>query len=148
MTAEAVTRRHPLRATLAGVLLFAIGAAIGAGAVMNYQRERDNLAGWTRTSGQVMQLLETSAGQRPVVGFTAPDGTRIRFTALAARGSSYRVGDAVTVMYPSDDPSGARLDVPLLRWGRPAFAAAGSIVLMALGAYVAWYARKTGLGDG
>jgi len=143
-----MSERHPLRATLAGVLLFAIGAAIGAGAVMNYQRERDNLAGWTRTNGQVMQLLETSRGQRPVIGFTAPDGSRMRFTALAASGTSYRVGDAVTVVYPADDPSGARLDSPVLRWGRPAFAAAGSIVLMVLGGYVAWYARKTGLADG
>ena len=143
-----MTGRHPLRATLAGVLLFAIGAAIGAGAVMNYQRERDRLAGWTRTNGQVMQLLETSGGQRPVVGFTAADGTRIRFTAFAARGTSYRVGDSVTVVHPVDDPSAARIDQPLARWGRPAFAAAGALVLMALGAYVAWYARKTGLGDG
>ena len=140
-----MTGRHPLRATLAGVLLFAIGAAIGAGAVMNYQREREHLAGWTRTNGQVMQLLETSAGQRPVIGFVAADGTRFRFTALAARGTSYRVGDAVTVLHPAGDPSGARLEQPLVRWGRPAFAAAGSIVLMVLGAYVAWYARRTGL---
>ena len=147
MTLDGATGRHPLRATLAGVLLFAIGAAIGAGALMNYQRERDNLEGWTRANGQVMQLLDTSSGQRPIVGFTAPDGTRVRFTALAARGSSYRVGDPVTVMFPSGDPSAARIDQPLMRWGRPAFAAAGSIVLMALGAYVAWYARKTGLGD-
>ena len=143
-----MTGRHPIRATLAGVLLFAIGAAIGAGAVINYQRERADLAGWTRASGEVMQLLETSGGPRPIVSFAAADGTRFRFTARTARGTSYKVGDPVTVLYPGDDPSSARIDQPLARWGRPAFAAAGSVVLMALGAYVAWYARKTGLGDG
>ena len=129
------------------MLLFVIGLGIGIGAFENYRRDRDRFQGWTRTSGQVMQLLQSSAGTRPIVGFAAADGTRIRFTALVPRGSSYKAGDTVTVVYPPDDPSAARIDSPLVRWARPAFAGAGSIVLMALGGYVAFYARKrAGLG--
>ena len=136
-----------MRAALAGVLLSVIGLAIGIGAFENYRRDRERFQGWTRTNGEVMQLLQASSGTRPIVSFTAADGTRIRFTALVPRGSSYKAGDTVTVVYPPDDLSAARIDSAFVRLARPMFAAAGSIVLMALGGYVAFYARKRALRD-
>jgi hypothetical protein len=136
-----------MRAALAGVLLSVIGLAIGIGAFENYRRDRERLQGWTRTNGEVMQLLQASSGTRPIVSFTAADGTRIRFTALVPRGSSYKAGDTVTVVYPPDDLSAARIDSAFVRLARPMFAAAGSIVLMALGGYVAFYARNRALRD-
>src|SRR3982751_1597773 len=134
----------PVRATLAGIFLFVIGLGIAGGAFTNYRRERDQYAGWQRADGQVVQMLQPPTGRaRPIVGFTAADGTRIRFTAVMPRGTgSYKTGDAVTVLYPIDEPSAARIDSPVVRWARPVYAACGSIVLMALGAYVAWYARR------
>src|SRR3954452_6590760 len=138
----------PIRAALAGVLLVVIGLAIGIGAFENYRRDRERLQAWTRTNGEVMQLLQSSSGTRPIVSFTAAEGTRIRFTALVPRGSSYRVGDRVTVVYPPGDLSAARVDSAFIRLARPVFAAAGSIVLMALGGFVAFYARNRALADG
>jgi hypothetical protein len=133
---------HPVRATLSGILLFAIGVAIGAGAFESYRRERDQLKGWQRADGRVVQLLPHAGGQpRPIVGFTAAGGDHIRFTSPAP-GRTYAVGDAVPVLYPVVDPSAARIDTPVIRWARTAYAAAGSLVLMALGAYVAWFARR------
>ncbi len=135
---------YPVRATLAGILLFAIGLAIGGGAYENYRREGDRLEGWQRVNGQVVQLLAAPGGaSRPVIGFTAADGDRIRFTASGPGSDrAYRVGDSVAVLYPMTNPSAARIDTPVIRWARSVFAAAGAVILMALGAYVAWYARR------
>lgn len=136
--------QHFVRATMAGLLLFVIGLAIGGGAFENFQRERERLEGWQRVDGEVVQLItESSRAARPVIGFTAAGGDRIRFTAMGSLGHrEYHVGDRVPVLYPLTDPSGARIDQPILRWARSAYAAAGALVLMVLGAYVAWYARR------
>lgn len=137
---------NTLRATLAGVLLFAIGIAIGGGAIVNYTRERGNLEGWQRADGEVLYFLTGLDGKpRPQIGFTA-GGERFRFTAagrLAYR--SYKVGDRVEVIYPADNPKAARLESPAIRWARTVYAGAGGIILMALGGYLAWYGRTTGM---
>ncbi len=135
---------HPVRATLAGLLLFVIGLAIGGGAFESFQRERERLGGWQRTDGEVVQLITGTAGAaHPVIGFTAAGGDRIRFTAMGSLGKrEYQLGDRVPVLYPLTDPSGARIDQPLLRWARSAYAGTGALVLMFMGAYVAWYARR------
>ena len=136
---------HPLRATLAGILLFVLGLAIGGGAFESYRRERDQLTAWLGADGQVVQLLTLQGGRgRAVVSYTTAAGDRIRFTAPPDRLTrrAYRVGDTVRVLYPIADPFAARIDSPVLRWARVAYAAAGAVVLMALGAYVAWYARR------
>jgi hypothetical protein len=112
---------HPIRAALAGILLVAIGLAIGGGALQNYWRERERLQAWARTEGEVVQLLTASGGARPIVGFTTSTGDRIRFTALN---------------------SAARIDSPVIRWARSVYAAAGAVALVALGAYLTWYARR------
>jgi hypothetical protein len=134
---------YPIRAALAGVLLFVVGLAIGGGAFESFRREGERLQGWQRADGQVVQVLHAGGTARPVVGFTASGGDRIQFTATgfsAAR--SYRIGDTVPVLYPIADPSAARIDSPVLRWARSAYAAVGAVILMGLGAYLAWYARR------
>jgi hypothetical protein len=134
---------HPVRATLAGILLFVIGLAIGIGAIENFRRERDRLQGWTRAEGEVVQVLQVSGRSRAVVGFTAAGGDRIRFTDPGGAGRrDYRVGERVPVLYPVVDPSAARLDSPAIRWARSIYAGTGALVLMALGIYIAWYARR------
>ena len=135
---------YSVRATLAGVLLFVIGVAIGGGAYENYRRERDRLLAWVQAEGEVVQLLTTSEGKsRPVVGFQTKTGDRIRFTPTGrAADRSYKSGDRVTVLYPAADPAAARIESPARRWARSVYAGVGSVILMALGAYVAWYARQ------
>ena len=138
---------YPVRATLAGVLLFVIGAAIGGGAYENYRREQDNLLAWVRVDGEVVQLETTAEGKsRPVVGFKTNNGDLIRFRPSARdTTASYKVGDRVPLLYPAADPAAARIESPARRWARSIYAGAGSVILMALGAYVAWYARQRAL---
>ena len=137
---------NPLRATLAGVLLFAIGIAIGGGAIVNYQRERGALEGWQRVEGTVVELVQFSDGKvRPRVAFTVNDEI-FRFTPrgpLADR--SYSAGDRVLVVYPFGSPQSAQLESTAIRWARTAYAGAGGLPLMVLGAFVAWQARRRGL---
>ena len=108
---------HPVRATLAGILLFVIGLAIAGGAYMNYSRERERLEAWLRADGEVVQVLHLSNGaSRPVIAFTA-GGDRYRFTASGRLAEHrYGIGDRVAVRYPIGDPSAAVIDSPALRW--------------------------------
>ena len=136
--------QYPVRATLAGVLLFVIGVAIGGGAYENYRREQDNLLAWVRVDGEVVQLETTAEGRsRPVISFKTNSGDLIRFRPAARDNTaSYKVGDRVPLLYPAVDPAAARIDRPALRWARSIYAGVGSVILMALGAYVTWYARQ------
>ena len=135
---------YPVRATLAGVLLFVIGVAIGAGAYENYRRERDRLQAWVQADGEVVELLTSAEGKtRPVVRFKTNAGNLMRFWPTGPGANhSYKVGDRVPVLYPAADPGAARVDTPGIRWARSLYAGVGSVILMALGGYVAWYARQ------
>ena len=135
---------NPVRASAAGVLLFAIGVAIGGGAIMNYERERQRLLAWNRADGEVVQLLQVSGGRaRPIVSFATAGGDRIRFTAMGRTADrNYQLGERVPVIYPIGDPAAARIDSPALRWGRSLYAGIGAVVIMVLGGYIAWYARR------
>lgn len=135
---------YPVRATLAGVLLFVIGVAIGGGAYENYRREQENLLAWVRADGEIVQVLTSAEGKpRPRVSFKSHSGDLFRFTASGPGANrSYKVGDHVTVLYPAADPEAARIDTPAIRWARSVYAGVGSVILMALGGYVAWYARQ------
>jgi hypothetical protein len=134
-----------VRATLAGVLLFAIGVAIGGGAIVNYQRERDAIEGWQRADGQVVELVQIKGKPRPLVSFSA-DGALFRFTPVGPLANrTYTVGDTVVVLYPLGQPKSAQLESTAIRWARTVYAGAGGILLMVLGGYVAWYARSQGL---
>jgi hypothetical protein len=97
-----------------------------------------------RVDGEVVQLETTAEGEsRPVVGFKTNSGDLIRFRPTGRDNTaSYKVGDRVPLLYPAADPGAARIDSPARRWARSVYAGVGSVILMALGAYLAWYARQ------
>ena len=133
---------HPVAAAYAGVLLFIIGVAIGVGALEINKRERDRLQGWLRADGTVVALLAGANGTRPQVAFSSASGERVSFTLLQSSGRQYVIGEEVAVLYRADQPGEARLDPRTTRWTRNALAAGAALILMALGGYVAWYARQ------
>ena len=133
---------HPLGAAYAGVFLFIIGLAIGLGALEINRRERDRLQGWLRADGTVVALLSGANATRPQVAFSTANGDRVSFTLLQSGGRQYVIGERVPVLYRPEQPGDARLDPRTARWTRNALAAGASLILMALGAYVAWYARQ------
>ena len=137
----------PLAATIAGVLLFAVGLAIGAGLILVNRQEEEALAGWQRARGTVIDLLKrrTIDGEvvTPLVAFTTTAGERISFTAAPSRESSqYWVTASVPVLYEPSRPQEARIDARSRRWTRNALAAGAAVILMGLGGYVAWYASR------
>src|SRR5262245_57116493 len=99
---------NPLGATLAAVLLFAVGLAQGGSLIYINLHERDRFAGWSRADGKVTEVLtRTSAGREvfmPRVLFTTGGGERISFTLPAARRAAYAVNDTVPVLYLEYDP--------------------------------------------
>lgn len=133
---------HPLGAAYAGIFLFIIGVAIGVGALEINKRERDRLQGWLRADGTVVALLAGANGTRPQVAFSAANGERVSFTLQQSSGRQYVIGERAPVLYRADQPGEARLDPRTTRWTRNALAAGASLILMALGGYVAWYARQ------
>ena len=133
---------HPVAAAYAGVFLFIIGLAIGVGALEINRRERDRLQGWLRADGTVVALLAGADGGRPQVAFIAANGERVGFTLPQPSRRQYVMGGHVPVLYRADQPGEARLDPRTARWTRNALAAGGALILMALGGYVAWYARQ------
>jgi hypothetical protein len=136
---------YPVRATLAGVLLFIVGLAIGGSTVITELRDREQREAWVHVNGTVVDSLPGPANgsPRPVVSFDTPEGERIRFTPIGR--STWRtpnVGDTVPVLYPIGLPDQARIDPRSIRWTRTAIALGASLVLMALGGYVARYAYR------
>lgn len=133
---------HPIGAAYAGVFLFIVGVAIGVGALESNRRERDRLQGWLRADGTVVALLAGANGTRPQVAFSAAPGERVSFTVQQSEGRQYVIGERVPILYRAEQPEGARLDPRAARWTRNALAAGASLILMALGGYVAWSARQ------
>jgi hypothetical protein len=136
---------YPVRATLAGVLLFIIGLAIAGSTAISGWRDRERRDAWIRVNGTVVDTLPGRAGEspRPVVSFETPEGERIRFTSMG-RGTwrTPKVGEHVQVIYPFALPTQARIDPRALRWTRTGIALGAALLLMALGGYVTWYARR------
>lgn len=136
---------YPLRATIAGVLLFVIGLAIAGSTVISARRDRERRAAWISAAGTVVDVLPGPANgaARPVVAFDTPEGERVRFTPVT-RGllRELKVGDPVAVLYPFGLPSEARIDPRGMRWTRTGIAIGAALVLMVMGGYVAWYAQR------
>ena len=136
---------YPVRATLAGVLLFVIGMAIGGSTIITERRDRERRDAWVEAQGTVVDMLPGPAdgASRPVVSFETPERERIRFTPMG-RGTwrSPKVGDVVPVIYPIGLPDQARIDPRSIRRVRTGIALGAAVLLMALGGYVAWYARR------
>jgi hypothetical protein len=136
---------YPVRATLAGVLIFVIGIAIAGSTVISERRDRERREGWITAHGTVVDMLPgpPNGSPRPVVAFDTAEGERIRFTAVGrSTWRALKVGDAVPVIYPFALPDQARVDPRAIRWTRMGIALGGALMLMLLGGYVAWYARR------
>jgi hypothetical protein len=139
---------YPIRATLAGVLLFVIGLAIAGGTVISVRRDRERRDAWIAAAGTVVDVLPGPPGgsSRPVVTFSTAEGERIRFTPTGWTGwRTPGTGETVPVIYPVGLPEQARIDPRALRWTRTGIAAGAALLLMALGGYIAWHARIRGL---
>jgi len=138
---------YPLRAAFAGILLFVIGLGIASATFQINRKEQDQRQGWLRADGTVVELLKrrTFEGDKPVplVAFTTASGERISFTGNPGPGSDspYYINAPVTVLYHPGHPQDALIDTRG-RLTRNAVAAAGALILMALGGYVAWYASR------
>jgi hypothetical protein len=136
---------YPVRAMLAGLLLFVIGAAIAGSTAVSELRDRERRRVWLSAEGTVVDVFPGPVGgsPRPVVSFTTPEGERIRFTSSAGTGwRTPKVGERVAVVYPFGMPTDARVDPRGMRRLRLGIAAFAALALMSLGGYVAWYARR------
>jgi hypothetical protein len=138
---------HPVGAATAGILLFVIGLGIGGGAIEIDRRGREQFPGWLAAPGTIVAASSASSSPsgRPLIAFTTATGDRVSFTARAGAMPQGRTGDTVPVLYPPDEPTAAIVDPRQRRWMRDALLAGASLILMALGAYVAWYARNRDL---
>ena len=133
-----MAKDHPVGAVAAGLLLFIAGLAVGLWTIEQYRTERDRLELAARVDGTVTGHLNG----RPIVTFSLPNGDRVSFTATTVGRDDYPSGKRVDVLYRADMPSEAVLDRPHARWARTGLLAALSLAVMALGGYVAWYARR------
>lgn len=102
-----------------------------------WRSEQDRLAAAFRAEGTVTSHLNG----HPLVTFTLPGGDRVSFTATNVGRDDYPEGRKVDVLYRADVPAAAVIDRPRARVARTALLAALAVMVMAFGAYVAWYAR-------
>jgi hypothetical protein len=137
---------HPLAATVAGLVLFVAGLLIGIGAIEADRTERERRVGTLQAEGiviaQIKQSSANSATFAPLVAFTTSSGERVTFTARDVDGTSAGMGSTLPVLYHAGNPADARIDRTVRHRVATAIAGAASVLLIALGAYVAWYARR------
>ena len=138
---ESRSKEHPLTAAYAGVLLLIIGIGLGVYVWELNRREADQITGWERATGAVAAVFGSGASTRAMVSFSTPNGDRINFTARPAMLYRLKSGDSVPVIYPPFNPTHAAIDPGRARLWRNVVAGVASVVLMAMGGYVAWYAR-------
>jgi len=138
--------RNRLRAAVAGVLLFAIGLALGAGLIFINQREQERLGTWERAEGRITDVLPAPGGGAMLqhTAFTTAAGERISFTVRTTPRLASAVNATVPVLYPPDDPRQALIDHPGRRRARNIGGGAAALTLILLGGYVAWYASRLG----
>ena len=132
---------------MAGILLFVIGLAIAGGAYQVNEREQEQLRGWRRADGTVVELLRrrTANGEVlvPLIAFKTASGERVSVTVSEpGTDSPYYINAAVKVLYHPDHPQDAAIDTSARRWTRNALAGGAALILLALGGYVAWYASR------
>jgi hypothetical protein len=132
---------HPVGAATAGVLVFAVGLVVGGGTLELNRRERDQVQDWVRTDGAVTAVFGAGSSGHALVSFTDASGDRINFTVRPGMMHRLAPGQTVAILYPPFKPTAAVIDPRATRWSRNALLAAASLILMTLGAYVAWYAR-------
>lgn len=138
---------YPLRAALAGVLLFAIGVAIGVSLLRTHLQDRERLREWSRADGTVIELLTRRSVEGdvtvPLIAFTSASGDRVSFTAgTDVKGSGFYINAPMKVLYRAANPQEAVIDPAARRWTRNALAGLAALILMGLGGHVAWYASR------
>jgi Protein of unknown function (DUF3592) len=137
---------NPTGATIAGLVLFLAGLAIGIGTLEADRKDRQLREGTLTAEGTVVAQLkqQTPKGQAyaPLVAFATVSGDRISFTGPAADPNVYWLGAKVPVRYAPGNPSGARIDRTTSGRLRNLIAGTASVLLIGLGGYVAWYARS------
>jgi Protein of unknown function (DUF3592) len=136
---------HTLRAAFAGLMLFVVGVAVGVYAWEVNRQEAVQLEGWLAADGSVTSTFGSGSSSRALVSFRTSSGDRINFTARPGLGNRLSAGDTVNVRYPPFQPTSAIVDSRSARWTWNGIYAAAALVLMALGAYVAWTARQQDL---
>jgi len=112
------------------------------------RREADQIAGWERASATVTTVFGSGASTRAMLSFKLTSGDRISFTARPAMFYRLTAGDTVPVIYPPFNPTHAVIDPARARRWRNILGGCASAILLSLGAYVAWYARRRALSDG
>jgi len=142
------SKEHPLTAAYAGLLLLILGIGLGVYVWELNRREADQIAGWEHTSGSVMTVFGSGSSTRAMIAFKTPSGDRINFTARPAMFYRLKSGDAVPVIFPPFNPTHAAVDPARARLWRNIVAGIASVVLIGLGGYVAWYARRYDLQRG
>jgi hypothetical protein len=123
---------------MAGILIFVVGLVLGVWAFERARTEQDRLSIAAHADGTVSGHING----RPQISFSLPSGDRVSFTATTVGRDDYPVGKKVDVLYRRDLPSDAIVDRTRARWARNALLGSLAIAAMALGAYVAWYARN------
>jgi hypothetical protein len=137
-----------LGATVAGLVLFVVGLVVGVGVLELDRKERQRQEGAVRAEGtvvaQIKQQTADGTAYAPVIAFSTGTGERVSFTAHTADTRTYYLGANVPVLYQPGNPAGAQIDSSTLRLMRNLLGGAASLLVMSLGAYVAWYARRAG----
>jgi hypothetical protein len=113
-----------------GMILAAYGVTVlGFGLVPELRTTRELLKSGARTQGTVVGAEEETGGGDhpsttycPVVRFTTTDGRTVTFTSEVGFGHRPKIGRAVPVRYPGEDPEQAEIDraytwmVPAATW--------------------------------
>jgi uncharacterized protein DUF3592 len=138
---------HPLGATFAGMLLFVIGLGIAGGIYQIGAKERELRRGWIRTEGTVVNVLKRQTLDGPVfsplIVFQTAAGVRVSFTARVSHETvQHPIGEKIAVLYPPQHPEDAEIDNARQRLIRNILADVGAMLLIVLGATVAWQASR------
>jgi hypothetical protein len=135
--------RHHLGASIAGVLLFAMGVAIAAGTYEAYSKDRGARERLLVADGTVVAVIGQGRSVRPVVAFVTSAGEHLSFTGKAP--GSFASGNRVQVLYPPQNPVAAIVDDRASIRSRALLTTAVALLSAVLGAYVAWTARRAQL---
>ncbi len=99
-----------------GLIFFAVGGALLAGAAFAWLHTRRFVAEAVRGFGEVVGLYERSDDSvtySPVIRFSGPGGRAVEFTeTTSSNPPGYSVGDRVEILYRPHDPKSARVASP------------------------------------
>ena len=116
---DLVRKRRGAKAILA-VVFTSIGLATALVAGISAVMTAESTSGNRYVTGTVVDLDDSGRGYRPVVEFTAPGHSTVRFTSsLGSSPPEFRVGERVEVRYDPDDLQDARINTYWQTWFLP-----------------------------